>query len=153
MYLPIISDIVYCLQVFEVIGAVYQYIKLLKQSEPQEWIFKELQDIGNMEFRFAEEQPPDDYAVDLAGLNLLFSHLFLFSLCSSAMFTEIFSAENMLFYSEKHIVCGEYIHDVWDPELVKHTLCFFNPDNMRVDVLSRSFDKQSQGIMMPFFVS
>ncbi|CAL4939261.1 unnamed protein product [Urochloa decumbens] len=115
--------------VFEVIGAVYQYIKLLKQSEPQEWIFKELQDIGNMEFRFAEEQPPDDYAVDLA--------------------------ENMLFYSEKHIVCGEYIHEDWDPELVKHALCFFNPDNMRVDLLSRSsFDKQSQAIQCePWFGS
>jgi nardilysin len=71
-YPSIILDIMYLLQVFEVIGAVYQYIKLLKQSEPQEWIFKELQDIGYMEFRFAEEQPPDDYAVDLAGLNLLF---------------------------------------------------------------------------------
>ncbi|CAD6203559.1 unnamed protein product [Miscanthus lutarioriparius] len=114
--------------VFEVIGAVYQYIKLLKQSEPQEWIFKELQDIGHMEFRFAEEQPPDDYAVDLA--------------------------ENMLFYSEKHIVCGEYIYEDWDPELVKHALSFFNPDNMRVDVLSKSFDKQSQAIQCePWFGS
>ncbi|TVU47149.1 hypothetical protein EJB05_06736 [Eragrostis curvula] len=114
--------------VFEVIGAVYQYIKLLKQSEPQEWIFKELQDIGYMEFRFAEEQPPDDYAVDLA--------------------------ENMLFYSEKHIVCGEYIYEDWDPELVKHALSFFHPDNMRVDILSKSFDKQSQAIQCePWFGS
>jgi nardilysin len=55
----------------------------------------------------------------------------------------------MLFYSVKHI---EYIYEDWDPELVKHALCFFNPDNMRVDLLSRSFDKQSQGnlFMMPF---
>lgn len=60
------------LQLYEVITAVYQYIKLLKQSEPQEWIFKELQDIGYMEFRFAEEQPPDDYVVDLAGLYFFF---------------------------------------------------------------------------------
>ena len=106
-----------------------------------------------MEFRFAEEQPPDDYAVNLAGFNLFFSYLFLFSLCSGAVFTELsfFSAENMLFYSEKHIVCGEYIYEDWDPELVKHALCFFNPDNMRVDLLSRSFDKQSEGnlFMMP----
>jgi hypothetical protein len=58
----------------------------------------------------------------------------------------------MLFYSEKHIVCGEYIFEDWDSELVKHALSFFNPDNMRVDVLSKSFDKQSQGnqSMMPF---
>ncbi|KAL5217065.1 hypothetical protein ABZP36_017749 [Zizania latifolia] len=88
---------------YKVISAVYQYINLLKQSEPQEWIFKELQDIGYMEFRFAEEQPPDDYAVDLA--------------------------ENMLYYSEKHIISGEYIYEGWEPELVKHILSFFHPDN------------------------
>jgi len=39
----------------------------LSQDSPQEWIFKELQNIGNMDFRFAEEQPPDDYAAELAG--------------------------------------------------------------------------------------
>jgi nardilysin len=39
----------------------------LRQNSPQEWIFKELQKIGNMVFRFAEEQPQDDYAAELAG--------------------------------------------------------------------------------------
>ncbi|XP_057953275.1 nardilysin-like isoform X2 [Malania oleifera] len=53
-------------KIFEIIGFVYQYLKLLRQVSPQEWIFKELQDIGNMEFRFAEEQPQDDYAAELA---------------------------------------------------------------------------------------
>ena len=99
------------LQVFEVIGAVYQYIKLLKQSEPQEWIFKELQDIGYMEFRFAEEQPPDDYAVNLAGLNLFFSYLFLFNLCSSAMFTELsFSLQKICFFILKSTLFVESIY-------------------------------------------
>lgn len=55
-------------QIFEIIGYVYQYLQLLRQVSPQEWIFKELQDIGNMEFRFAEQQPQDDYAAELAGL-------------------------------------------------------------------------------------
>ncbi|KDO49706.1 hypothetical protein CISIN_1g0017302mg, partial [Citrus sinensis] len=53
-------------KIFDIIGFVYQYIKLLRQVSPQKWIFKELQDIGNMEFRFAEEQPQDDYAAELA---------------------------------------------------------------------------------------
>lgn len=54
-------------QLYEVIGVVYQYIKLLRETDPQKWIFEELQDIGKMEFRFAEEQPQDDYAASLAG--------------------------------------------------------------------------------------
>ena len=58
-------------QVYEIIGYIYQYLKLLRQAPPQEWIFKELQDIANMEFRFAEEQPQDDYAAELAGLLFL----------------------------------------------------------------------------------
>lgn len=41
------------LQIFEIIGFVYQYIELLRQMSPQEWIFRELHDIGNMEFIFA----------------------------------------------------------------------------------------------------
>ena len=66
-------------QIFEIIGFVYQYLKLLRQTPPQEWIFKELQDIGNMEFRFAEEQPQDEYAAELAGFadNLRFKVFFV----------------------------------------------------------------------------
>ncbi|CAJ1960573.1 unnamed protein product [Sphenostylis stenocarpa] len=54
-------------KIFDIIGFVYQYLKLLRQDSPQEWIFKELQNIGNMDFRFVEEQPQDDYAAELAG--------------------------------------------------------------------------------------
>lgn len=55
------------LQVFEIIGFVYQYIKLLRQVLPQEWIFWELQDKLNMRFRYLEEEPQDDYATELGG--------------------------------------------------------------------------------------
>lgn len=59
------------LQIFDIISFIYQYLKLLRKVPPQEWIFKELQDIGNMEFRFAEEQPQDEYAAELAGKAVL----------------------------------------------------------------------------------
>lgn len=54
-------------QVNEVIGTVYQYLKLLREVGPQAWVFEELRDISNMEFKYSEEQPQDDYAVELAG--------------------------------------------------------------------------------------
>ena len=66
-------------QIFEVIGFIYQYIKLLRQVSPQEWIFRELQDIGSMDFQFAEEQPQDEYAAELAGQLFGFNVLFSFS--------------------------------------------------------------------------
>lgn len=55
------------LQVFEIIAFVYQYIKLLRQVLPQEWIFWELQDKLNMRFRYLEEEPQDGYATELGG--------------------------------------------------------------------------------------
>lgn len=72
------------IQIFEIIGFVYQYLKLLRQDSPQEWIFKELQDIGNMEFRFAEEQPQDDYAAELAGICIF--KCFKFSMFANSFF-------------------------------------------------------------------
>ena len=57
-------------QIYDIIAYTYQYLKLLRDASPQEWIFKELQDIGNMDFRYAEEQAADDYATELSGLYL-----------------------------------------------------------------------------------
>lgn len=107
-------------KVLEVIGFLYQYVKFLHSMAPQEWVFKELQDIGNLEFRFAEEQPQDDYAAELAA--------------------------NLLVYPEEHIIYGDYAFEIWDPKVVEHTLSFINPHNMRVDILTKSFDCQSSDV-------
>ncbi|KAA0033496.1 nardilysin-like [Cucumis melo var. makuwa] len=114
-------------KIFEIIGYVYQYLKLLRQISPQEWIFRELQDIGNMEFRFAEEQPQDDYAAELA--------------------------ENLSFYPAEHVIYGEYVHKIWDEDLVKHIIGFFTPENMRVDIVSKSFSKLEDFKIEPWFGS
>ncbi|XP_040991889.1 nardilysin-like [Juglans microcarpa x Juglans regia] len=103
-------------KIFEIIGFVYQYLKLLRQVAPQEWIFKELQDIGNMEFKFVEEQPQDDYAAELA--------------------------ENLLFYPAEHVIYGDYVYKIWDEEMIKYVLGFLTPENMRVDVISKAFKLQ-----------
>ncbi|GMP35939.1 hypothetical protein CsSME_00008206 [Camellia sinensis var. sinensis] len=105
-------------KIFDIIGYIYQYLKLLRQVSSQERIFKELQYIGNMEFRFAEEQPQDDYAAKLA--------------------------DNLLVYPPEHIIYGDYAFKVWDEEMIEYVLGFFKPKNMRVDVVSKSFAK-SQG--------
>lgn len=55
-----------CWQVLKVIELLYQYVKMLRISGPQEWVFQELQAMGMMEFRFAEEESADQYVVRLA---------------------------------------------------------------------------------------
>ncbi|KAG5514985.1 hypothetical protein RHGRI_036132 [Rhododendron griersonianum] len=114
-------------KIFEIIGYVYQYLQLLRQVSPQEWIFKELQDIGNMEFRFAEQQPQDDYAAELA--------------------------ENLHVYPPEHIIYGDYAFKVWDEEMIKYVLGFFSPENMRVDVVSKSLNKSQDFECEPWFGS
>ncbi|KAM1254836.1 hypothetical protein ACFX14_029000 [Malus domestica] len=114
-------------KISEIICYVYQYIKLLHQVSPQEWIFRELQDIGNMDFRFAEEQPQDDYAAELA--------------------------ENLLLYPAENVIYGDYVYKIWDAELIKSVLGFFTPENMRVDVVSKSSIKSKDFHCEPWFGS
>ncbi|CAN6468935.1 unnamed protein product [Victoria cruziana] len=115
-------------KVLDVIGVVYQYLKVLHQAGPQKWVFDELQAIGKMEFRFAEEQPQDDYATELA--------------------------ENALLYPEEHVIYGDYAFEVWDDKLVEHVLSFLRPDNMRIDILTKSFNKKSLPVQYePWFGS
>eukprot|EP00252_Welwitschia_mirabilis_P007587 TRINITY_DN19118_c0_g1_i1.p1 TRINITY_DN19118_c0_g1~~TRINITY_DN19118_c0_g1_i1.p1 ORF type:complete len:1100 (+),score=208.89 TRINITY_DN19118_c0_g1_i1:181-3300(+) len=113
-------------KVFDVIGFLYQFVKLLQEMGPQEWVFKELQDIGNVDFRFAEEQPQDDYAAELAV--------------------------NLLRYTEEHIIYGAYAFEIWDPVLVEQTLSYLKPENMRIDVLTKCFDRESSDMQYePWF--
>lgn len=114
-------------KIHEIIGFVYQYIKLLRQNSPQEWIYKELQDIANMDFTFAEEQPQDEYAAELS--------------------------EHLLIYPPEHIIYGDYAYKVWDAEMVKHVLTFFTPDNMRIDIVSKSLNKSKDVQNEPWFGS
>ncbi|KAI9118671.1 hypothetical protein K1719_011003 [Acacia pycnantha] len=114
-------------KIFDIIGFIYEYLKLLRQIPPQEWIFEELQNIGNMEFRFAEEQPQDDYAAELA--------------------------ENLHFYPPEHVIYGEYVYQTWDDQMIKHILGFFTPENMRVDVVSKSLPKSEDIQIEPWFGS
>ncbi|KAF3574226.1 hypothetical protein F2Q69_00058287 [Brassica cretica] len=103
-------------RIYDIIAYTYQYLKLLRDASPQEWIFKELQDIGNMDFRYAEEQAADDYAAELS--------------------------ENMLAYPVEHIIYGDYVYRTWDSKMIADLMGFFTPKNMRIDVVSKSIKSE-----------
>ncbi|KAL0649211.1 hypothetical protein Bca4012_091902 [Brassica carinata] len=103
-------------KIYDIIAYTYQYLKLLRDASPQEWIFKELQDIGNMDFRYAEEQAADDYAAELS--------------------------ENMLAYPVEHIIYGDYVYRTWDSKMIADLMGFFTPKNMRIDVVSKSIKSE-----------
>lgn len=64
-------------QAMEVVGLTYQYVTMILSKGPQEWIFKELQAISVLEFRYAEEGAADEYAMSLASTSSHFSRLIL----------------------------------------------------------------------------
>eukprot|EP00249_Psilotum_nudum_P016776 c25983_g1_i2 orf=79-3465(+) len=110
----------------EVVGFFYQYVRMLHNVGPMEWVFKELQAMAEMEFRFAEEEHADAYAVTLTS--------------------------NMHLYPEKHIIYGDYAHEVWDPVLVQRLLDWLIPGNMRLDLVTKSFNMESPGVQYePWF--
>lgn len=51
------------------------------------------------------------------------------------------AAENLLVYPPDHVIYGDYAYKIWDEEMIKYVLGFFKPDNMRIDVVTKSFDK------------
>ena len=40
----------------KVIDAVFKYLQRLNELGPQEWLFQEMNDIGNLTFKFLEKQ-------------------------------------------------------------------------------------------------
>lgn len=145
------------LQIFEIIGFVYQYIKLLRQVSPQKWIFQELQDIWNICFRFVEEQPQDDYASELAGFFVSESARLSYLSASIGAHKIYFNKKqifclvgNLLLYPAEHVISAQCGYEIWDEELIEYVLSFFRPDNMRMDVISK-FSTMSKGNCLPFY--
>lgn len=54
----------------------------------------------------------------------------------------------MHLYPEEHILYGDYALEAWDPKLVQSLLNLMVPDNMRLDIVTKSFDLNNAG--MPF---
>ncbi|KAH0997662.1 hypothetical protein GBA52_021526 [Prunus armeniaca] len=60
---------------------------------------------------------------------------------------------SLLFYPAKYIIYGGYAYESWDEELIKHVLGFFTPDNMRVDLVSKSSINSEDFQCEPWFGS
>ncbi|KAJ8751472.1 hypothetical protein K2173_016688 [Erythroxylum novogranatense] len=56
---------------------------------------------------------------------------------------------NLLLYPAEHVVYRDCMYRVWDEDLLKGFLDFFTPENMRFDVVSKSFT-HSKGICLTF---
>ena len=77
-------------------GLLFQFLSLLKEAGPQQWVFDELANIAQMRFKFAEEEDACEYALRLAA--------------------------DAPYYAPEHLLNGHYLYDRWDPKLVSQSV-------------------------------
>lgn len=100
----------------EIAVLIFQYIEMLKNSLPQEWIFKELQDISRATFKFKQKGSPSQTVSGLA--KLLEKDYYL-------------PPENMLASS---------LLLKYEPELIKKYVNALQPESSRITLISKTFE-------------
>lgn len=76
-----------------VVGLLFEYLAMLHNAGPQQWLYQELADIGAMKARFLEEDDAMDYVTEIAS--------------------------NMLYVQPEHALLSEYLYKDWKPKLVR----------------------------------
>lgn len=104
----------------EIVKNVFEYLKMLQEEKPQEWIFNELRDISKMHFKFTQKSSASSTASKL----------------SAAMQKDWFlPLEEIL---------SQGITSKWDPSLISQYGSFLNPENFRVMLVSPDFGPLSE---------
>ncbi|KAI9136484.1 Metalloenzyme, LuxS/M16 peptidase-like protein [Paraphysoderma sedebokerense] len=99
----------------DIIEAVFSYIRLLGSSNPHRWIHDEVSMIAELDFKFKEIGNISSYVSRTAGkLQKLYP------------FEETLAASNLMYE--------------WQPDLVKECLSYLHPENLKITLVSQSFD-------------
>ncbi|XP_014603217.1 PREDICTED: insulin-degrading enzyme isoform X1 [Polistes canadensis] len=97
----------------DIIMLTFQYINMLKEKKPIQWIYEEYKSIGNMNFRFKEQSSPQSYVSLIAqGLHL---------------------------YNMEDVLTAEHLFLEWDPQLITDVMEYLKPTNIRVHVVGKHF--------------
>ena len=102
------------LHVDDIIMLVFQYLALLREKGPQEWVFKECQDLNAMQFRFKDKERPQGYVCGLAG--------------------------HMHDYPTEEVLAGGYLLTEWKPDMITNLLNRLTPAGVRVAVVGQQYE-------------
>lgn len=98
----------------EVLAVFFQYVAMLRENPPLEWIFKEMKDLADVDFKFKQKTPPSRFT----------------SRTSALMNRPI---------PREHLLSGPSCLHKFDPELIQKSIDFLRPDNMRITITSQTF--------------
>ncbi|EMG48080.1 STE23 A-factor-processing enzyme [Candida maltosa Xu316] len=104
----------------EVVKITFQYLRLVTQDEPQPWIWKEIVEISQIDFRFKEKGEASSTVSNLS------SKLY--------KFREFIPVEYLLSSS---------IPRRFDPQVIKKYGSYLNPDNLRLTLVSQALENLS----------
>eukprot|EP00752_Nemacystus_decipiens_P004086 g3739.t1 len=102
----------------DVVDILFRYIGMLRREGPQEWVFQEIRDVANIQYRFQQESEPDEWVEMLAEQMLPTAR-----------------------YEDLHILKGPYVMENWDPQMIEGILGQMTPSLARYDVQSSLFGR------------
>ncbi|MFT7806061.1 insulin-degrading enzyme isoform X2 [Arapaima gigas] len=105
------------LHVEDIIFHMFQYIQKLRTEGPQEWVFQECKDLNTVAFRFKDKERPRGYTSKIAGL--------------------------LHYYPLEEVLAAEYLLEEFRPDLIEMVLDKLRPEHVRVAVVSKSFEGQT----------
>jgi len=102
----------------QVLAAVFQFIKLLKDKGPQHWVWKECADIAGMHFRFKEKSDPAGYVVGLAA--------------------------SLQLYPPEYVISHGYTYDKWDPQFITWVLEKLDPKDVDIYTAAKAYESEAK---------
>lgn len=98
----------------EIVKAIFQYVALLREAPPQEWIFEEQRGMADVDFKFKQKVPASRFT----------------SRISSVMQKPI---------PREWLLSGQSRLRTFEPAKIEEALACIRPDNLRLGVVSRNY--------------
>ncbi|KAI9803791.1 MAG: hypothetical protein M1825_001671 [Sarcosagium campestre] len=103
----------------EIVKVIFQYIALLRDAGPQEWVFDELKGMAEVDFRFRQKSAAIDFAQAM----------------SSVMQKP---------YPREWLLSGSSLMRRFDPDIIAQATGYLRPDNFRISLISQSLEGLDQ---------
>jgi insulysin len=97
----------------DILQLIFQYLNMLREKKPQQWIFDEYRKLNEMQFRFKDKENP---------LHLVSSIV-----------------HQMILYPIPDVLSAHYLLTEWRPDLIEDLLMRLTPKNCRVTVVGQKF--------------
>ena len=98
----------------DVVKTVFQYISLIKENPPEKWIFDEMKNLAEVEFRFKQKSP-------------------------ATRFTSSLSSVMQKPFPREWLLSGSALFRKFDPELITRGLGYLRADNFNIEVVSQKY--------------